>query len=75
MIEDLKHVFALAEQRLEQEQQALAALLLAEIQAEERWAESFADPRSEALLDQLVAEALAQDAAGHSEETGEHTFL
>lgn len=73
MIDKLKEAFALAEQRSEQEQQALAELLLEELQASRRWDELLADPRSEALLQGLVAEALAEDDAGETEEiTGDN---
>jgi uncharacterized protein YjaZ len=67
MIESLKRAFALAEQRPEHEQQALATVLLEEMQAEERWSALLADPRSTTLLDRLVSEALAEDVAGDTE--------
>jgi len=73
MIEPLKHAFELAEQRSEDEQRALASLLLEELQAEERWSALLADPRSSILLDRLVSEALAEDRADATEViTGEH---
>jgi hypothetical protein len=68
MIEQLKKAFALAEQRPEEEQRMLADLLLKEMRVEERWQELFADSRSSALLDRMVAEAIAQDNAGQSED-------
>jgi hypothetical protein len=68
MIDRLKQAFALAERLSPHEQEMLADLLLEEMQASERWNELFADPRSEALLDRLVAEALAEDEAGETEE-------
>jgi hypothetical protein len=68
MIERLRQAFALAEQRSEQEQQMLADLLLAEMQAEEQWEAFFADPRSDTLLERMVAEALAEDEAGETDE-------
>jgi hypothetical protein len=68
MIERLREAFALAEQRSEQEQQMLADLLLAEMQAEEQWEALFADPRSDTLLERMVAEALAEDETGETEE-------
>ena len=49
------------------EQDALAALLLAEIQDERRWDELFLDSRSPVLLERLAAEALAEDEAGRTE--------
>jgi len=61
MIERLKQVFEQAEQRSEAEQELLAQLLLEEMQSEDRWTALFADPRSDALLEKLVAEAIAED--------------
>ena len=48
----------------EQEQDALAAILLAEIQSEERWTETFA--KSQDLLEELAAEARAEHEAGET---------
>jgi hypothetical protein len=70
MIDRLKQVFALAERLSPQEQELLADVMLEEMRASARWSELFADPRSEALLDRLVAEALAEDDAGETEEMG-----
>ena len=47
---------------LESEQDALAAILLQEIAAEKRWAESFAS--SQEVLENLAQEALAKHCAG-----------
>ena len=49
----------------EPEQDALAAILLAEIESEERWAETFG--RSQDLLAELAGEARAEHAAGKTE--------
>ena len=49
----------------EQEQDALAAILLAEIQSEERWTETFA--KSQDLLEALAGEARTEHAAGKTE--------
>ena len=68
MIERLRQAFALAEQRSEQEQQMLADLLLAEMQAEEQWEALFADPWSDTLLERMVVETLAEYEAGETEE-------
>jgi len=46
----------------EQEQDALAAILLAEIESESRWTNSFA--KSQDLLSDLAAEASAEYVAG-----------
>ncbi|HEY7349701.1 MAG TPA: hypothetical protein VH599_15400 [Ktedonobacterales bacterium] len=48
----------------EDEQKVIAQLILELLQAERRWNELFNDPRSEKALDEMVAEALAEDAAG-----------
>jgi hypothetical protein len=72
MIESLKRAFALAEQRPEDEQHALAAMLFEEMRAEEQWRALFADPRSAVLLERMVGDALAEDLAGETETiTGE----
>ena len=68
MTERLRQAFEQAEQRSAQEQDVLAAVLLEELQAEERWNALFADPRSDALLERLVAKARAEDQAGETEE-------
>ncbi len=75
MIEQLKKAFALAEQRPEEEQRMLADILLEEMRVEERWQDLFADPRSSALLDRMVAEAIVQDNAGQSEDIRGDTFV
>lgn len=46
----------------EPEQDALAAILLTEIESERRWSDSFA--KSQDALAELAAEALAEHAAG-----------
>ena len=54
-----KAVFAI--HRLpEAEQEAIARELLERIEADARWDALFADPRSEALLERLADEALAE---------------
>jgi hypothetical protein len=49
------------------EQDALAALILAEIQDEQQWDELLRDSRSPVLLERLAASALAEDKAGLTE--------
>jgi methylase of polypeptide subunit release factors len=51
------------------EQDVLAAILLEEIASEQRWSESFA--RSEAVLESLAAEALAEFKAGNTKPLSE----
>ncbi|MBI4213700.1 MAG: hypothetical protein HY534_05255 [Chloroflexi bacterium] len=46
------------------EQDALAALILEEIEDARRWDEHFADDRSQAVLERLAAESRAEDDAG-----------
>ena len=75
MIERLKEAFGLAEQLPENEQEALADLLIEEMRASQRWSNLFNDPRSEKLLERLVAEAIVEDDAGESEEITADTFL
>ena len=48
-------------------QDALAALILAEIDDARTWEQRFADDRSPALLKRLAADALAEDEAGLTE--------
>jgi hypothetical protein len=50
-----------------EDQDVLAALLLAEIDDVRGWEEHFADPRSPDLLKRLAAEALTEDEAGLTE--------
>lgn len=45
------------------EQETLAREVLARLEADNRWRDVFADPRSEAALSKLVKEALADDEA------------
>jgi hypothetical protein len=75
MIKRLKEAFDLAGQLPEDEQQALASLLLDEIQSSQRWSDLFNDPHSEKLLKRLVAEAMAEDDAGESEEIAANIYL
>ena len=49
------------------EQDTLAALILAEIEDARRWDEHFADDRSPPILERLAAEARVEDEAGLSE--------
>ena len=75
MIEALKDVFNEVAQLPENEQQHIIALVRQEIASEQRWQMLFNDPRSEAVLEELVNEALAEDAAGESEEITGDSFL
>ena len=75
MIERLKEAFDLAGRLPENEQQALADLLIEEMRASQRWNDLFNDTRSEKLLGQMVAEAIAEDTTGESEEITGNTYL
>ena len=48
------------------EQDKFARFLLAELESEQRWAELFARPESEDLLERLADEALAEHRAGRT---------
>jgi hypothetical protein len=58
----LEEVFAEASKLPEQEQDALAAVILEELASERRWDQAFAD--SADLLAQLADQALAEHRAG-----------
>lgn len=62
MTDLLERAFAKAATLPEVEQDALAALILAEIESEQRWQQTFAD--SQDVLTQLADEALAEHRAG-----------
>ncbi len=62
----LKRAFDQASRLPEEEQDALARILLEELASERRWEELFAG--SHDLLDQLADEALAEHRAGRTEE-------
>lgn len=68
MLDDLKCAIELAQRRPDDEQRMLAHVLLETMEAEERWSALLHDPHSPWLLDRLVAEALAEDDAGDTEE-------
>ncbi|HLY31452.1 MAG TPA: hypothetical protein VKQ36_10515 [Ktedonobacterales bacterium] len=75
MIDALKRVFDLAAQQSDEEQAALATILLEAMEADARWAELFADPLTPDALDLLAAEAFAEDDAGLTEEIKGDSFL
>jgi hypothetical protein len=64
---DFEHAIAEASTLSPQEQDALAALILAEINDRRRWDELLVDGRSPALLERLASEAIAEDEAGQTE--------
>ena len=62
--------FAEASKLPEEHQDALAAVILQEIDSERRWHELFARPSSHALLEQLADKALAAQRAGRTRRLG-----
>ena len=73
MIDTLRRVMQQAEQ-LNPDEQGIAAVrfqrVLEELEDERRWAEIWRDPRSIEVLEDLMAEAIAEDEAGKTEEGG-----
>jgi len=51
----------------EEEREEYAAMFLGELDAEEKWDELFADPRSDELLSRMAEEARREDDAGETE--------
>ncbi len=66
MTELLQHAFARLQSLPEDEQNAIAAIILEEIEDERRWDESFS--RSLDRLTQLAASAMAEYHAGETQE-------
>ena len=60
----LQEAFERAAELPEAEQDRFARFLLAELESEEQWAELFAHPESEDLLERLADEALVEHHAG-----------
>lgn len=50
----------------EADQEALAALMLQEMEADRRWDELFARPESQTLLERMADEAIAEIKAGRA---------
>jgi hypothetical protein len=75
MIDALKEVFDEAARLPEEEQRNIVEIVRKAIAAEKRWQMLLHDPRSEYLLKEMVAEALAEDAAGETEEITGENFL
>ena len=64
MTQLLKKAFSEVEKLSESDQDAVAALVLEELESERRWTATFA--KSHDLLAKLAEEALAEHAAGHT---------
>ncbi len=63
----LQQAFERASELSEEDQDKFARFLLAELESEQRWAELFSSPESEALLERLADEALAAHRAGRTQ--------
>jgi hypothetical protein len=75
MIEALKEAFHEVAQLPEDEQRHIVEMIREAIASEKRWQTLFHDPSSERLLADLVAQALAEDTAGETEEIAGDSFL
>jgi len=75
MFESLEDAFKEVAQLPEDEQRHIVEIIRQELASEKRWQALFHDPRSERVLENLVAEALAEDAAGETEEITGESFL
>lgn len=67
MTELLQQAFEKAATLPQEEQNRLARILLAELESERKWAELFALPESEDLLEMLADKALAAHRAGRTQ--------
>ena len=70
MTELLKRVVAKIEQLPPEQQDAIAAAMQRELE-EREWDALVATPGSQRFLEELAAEARAEDAAGETQESGE----
>lgn len=75
MIDALKQAFDRAAEQSAEEQAALAARIMQMLDADAKWEVLFADPLTPLALDQLAAEAIAEDEAGMTEEITGDEFL
>ena len=75
MIESLQEAFNEVAQLPIDEQKRIVEIIRKEIASEKRWQTLFDDSRSERVLGDLVAQALAEDTAGETEEIIGESFL
>ncbi|HYK85004.1 MAG TPA: hypothetical protein VEV19_06520 [Ktedonobacteraceae bacterium] len=75
MIDALEEAFKEVAQLPEDEQRHIVEIIRQEIASEHRWQTLFHDHRSKRLLENLVNEALAEDASGNTEEITGDDFL
>ena len=66
MTQQLEAAFAKASKLPEEQQDALAAVILRELDSDQRWDELFARPKSQELLARLADKAIADRDAGRS---------
>ncbi len=71
MTDTLRQAVAKAEALPAPDQDALAAILLDEIESEARWDKLFARPESETLLARMAAEAMREYDAGQTRPMGD----
>ena len=64
MTQLMEQAIARASRLTEEEQNAVASIILREIEAEERWDELFAQPNSADLLSRLADEAMSDVQSG-----------
>lgn len=62
----MEQAFLKARQLPEADQEAIASIILQEIESEQRWDELFARPESADLLTRMANQALIQVEAGHA---------
>ena len=62
----LEQAISKASQLSEEEQDAIASIILREIQSEERWDELFSHPGSAEMLSRMADKALADAGAGRA---------
>ena len=62
----LQQAFERASELPEEEQDKFARFLLAELESEQQWAELFASPESEDLLELLADETVSEHRAGRT---------
>jgi hypothetical protein len=75
MLESLKEAFHEVAQLPEDEQRHIVEIIRQAIASEKQWQTLFHDPGSERLLADLVAEALAEETSGQTEEIVGDSFL
>ena len=68
MTRSMQQAVARASQLPEEEQDALAAIMLREIESERRWDELFSRPASVELLGRMADEALAEADSGRCQQ-------